>query len=162
MVLLAISAQGGKWTEAVIKIDGTGYRELVQGDRCAPGWSWDNHSLLCYSQTEGPDHIFARSLADGQMREVLRLDKKTFRGASFSPDGRFIAYAVTGGATLERVFVLPSQGGEPQLISDNATLLDWTRDGRYLAVASLRSGATALQLLPVKDGKAAGEPVFVR
>jgi Tol biopolymer transport system component len=57
---------------------------------------------------------------------------------------------------------MPSQGGEPQLISDNARLMDWTRDGRYLAVSMERSASEALYLLPMKDGKQAGDPVFVR
>jgi hypothetical protein len=41
-------------------------------------------------------------------------------------------------------------------------LLDWTADGRYLAIASERTGKGALHLLPIKDGKSAGEPVFVK
>jgi Tol biopolymer transport system component len=148
---------------AVIKTDGTYYRE-TRGTSCRPSWSWDNrYVLICERQPDGTTQLLRFSATEGSMREVLRLDKNTFRGASFSPDGRFIAYAVSGGATPESVFVLPSQGGEPQLISGSATtLLDWTRDGRYLAVAGPRSGAGALQLLPVKDGKPAGEPVFVR
>ena len=40
--------------------------------------------------------------------------------------------------------------------------MDWTRDGRYLAVSMERSASEALYLLPMKDGKQAGDPVFVR
>ncbi len=150
---------------AVIKADGTGYREfaLLGYVSPRPAWSWDSrHLLYIPSQTDGTARLVSVSVPDGQIQEVLRLDNTTILTASFSPDGRFIAYAASGGATLDRVFVVPSQGGEPQLISDNATFLDWTRDGRYLAVASPHSGVMALDLLPVKDGKPAGEPVFVR
>ena len=56
---------------------------------------------------------------------------------------------------------MPISGGEPELVSENAHLIDWTRDGRYLIVTSSHSGSEALYLLPIKDGKAAGDPVFV-
>jgi hypothetical protein len=79
----------------------------------------------------------------------------------FRPTAASLAY--TGGSYSSSVaLVLPSQCGEQQLISNNTSLMDWTRDGRYLAVASPHSGATALQLIPVKNGKPAGDPVFVR
>jgi hypothetical protein len=41
-------------------------------------------------------------------------------------------------------------------------LLDWTADGRYLAIASERTGKGGLHLLPIRDGKSAGAPVFLR
>jgi len=41
-------------------------------------------------------------------------------------------------------------------------LLDWTADGRYLAIGSERTGKGALHLLPIRDGKSAGAPVFIR
>jgi len=36
------------------------------------------------------------------------------------------------------------------------------RLGRYLAIASERTGKGALRLLPIKDGKSAGAPIFVK
>jgi len=48
------------------------------------------------------------------------------------------------------------------VVSDNARLLDWTRDGRYLIVDSARSGSEALYLIPMQDGRVAGDPVFIR
>jgi hypothetical protein len=148
-------------TLAVIRTDGTGYREIAAtGTIMPPSWSWDNRYVLLSPRS--PDGIFRLmriAAADGSAQEMLRRDT-VIRASSFSPDGRFIAFSEGGAGT--RTFVLPSQGGPPQLISDNAILMDWTRDGRYLAVASPHSGATAMQLLPVKDGKPAGDPVFVR
>jgi len=41
-------------------------------------------------------------------------------------------------------------------------LLDWTADGRYLAIGNEKMGKAALNLLPIKDGKAAGELAFVK
>jgi hypothetical protein len=41
-------------------------------------------------------------------------------------------------------------------------LFDWTVDGRYLAIALERIGKPALHILPVRNGKATGPPIFVR
>ena len=40
--------------------------------------------------------------------------------------------------------------------------MDWSSDGRFLAVSSRSSGSEALYLLPVKDGQSSGNPIFVR
>ena len=147
---------------AFLKADGTGYREITLTGVFLIGyetdWSWDNRYVLARSASpDGTIRLLRIAAADGSEQEVLRRNSSIF-AASFSPDGRFIAYCDGAPATS----VIPSQGGEPQLISGNAKLIDWTRDGRYLAVASAHSGAAALQLIPVKDGKPAGDPAFVR
>lgn len=40
-------------------------------------------------------------------------------------------------------------------------LLDWTADGRYLAIANERTGKGGLHLLPIRDGNSAGAPVLL-
>jgi WD40 repeat protein len=163
MALIVFGRQPGPAHRiAFIKADGTGYREITLTGVFLIGypadWSWDNRYVLARSASpDGTSRLLRIAAADGSEQEVLRRNSTIF-AASFSPDGRFIAYCDGAPAT----FVIPSQGGEPQLISGNAKLIDWTRDGRYLAVASAHSGAAALQLIPVKDGKPAGDPVFVR
>jgi Tol biopolymer transport system component len=160
MTDLVVADAAGERTTAVIKSDGTGYREVYKGPRplCTPSFSWDNHYiLLCPPQPEGGTRLIRISVADGKAQEIMQ--GRDIVVAKFSPDGNRIAYMSPAG----QIFVVPSHGGEPQLVFDRAQrLLDWTRDGRYLAIASDRSGATALSLLPLKEGKAAGEPVFVR
>ena len=80
-----------------------------------------------------------------------------------SPDGRFIAVADLAALyRLGNISIAPIEGGPPQLVADKARLIDWTRDGRYLIIASERSGTEALYLLPIKDGRPAGDPIFVR
>jgi Tol biopolymer transport system component len=160
MTDLVVADAAGERTTAVIKSDGTGYREVYKGPRplCRPSFSWDNHYLLfCLPQPDGGTRLTRISVGDDKIQEVMR--GRDIVEAQFSPDGSLIAYRSSAG----QLFVVPSQGGEAQLVFDSAQqLLDWTRDGRYLAIVSDRSGATALSLLPVKKGKAAGEPVFVR
>jgi Tol biopolymer transport system component len=160
MILLVVEDAAGERTSAVIKSDGTGYRGLDKGPRplCTPNFSWDNHYLLyCPALPDGGARLIKVSLDDGKVQEVLR--GRAIVAAQFSPNGSLIAYRSSTG----QIFVVPSQGGDPQLVFDNAQqLLDWTRDGRYLAIVSDHAGATGLSLLPIQGGKAAGEPVFVR
>jgi Tol biopolymer transport system component len=177
-------------TLAVIKTDGTGYRELGKDDQkeITPeergswdaNWSWDNRSLVAYSRPQkGGGHLMIISIADGQRRDLLRIEKGHFTKAVFSPDNRFIAYEVApsdqDSSGSSHIFILPTQGGEPHLVYEsdprlagspaflgNWTLRDWTADGRYLAITDRHFGESALYLLPVKDGALDGKSTFVR
>jgi Tol biopolymer transport system component len=113
------------------------------------------------------------SVADGQTRELLSLKAAKVTAVNFSPDGRLVAYQAQPSSVADpvsQIFVMPAEGGAPQLVYEerltsmlaSLKLLDWTADGRYLAIASERTGKGALHLLPIKDGKSAGEPVFVK
>jgi hypothetical protein len=165
-LMLLRRSQDTEYTVAVIKTDGTGYREIAAGGlvNVAPNWSWDNRYVLVPAHfPDGTDRLLRITAADGQSMEVLR-QNTGISGVSYSPDSRFIAYSEgsPGASALASTFIVPSEGGAPQLVSANARVLDWTRDGHYLAIASPRSGVMALQLLPVKDGRSDGEPVFLR
>jgi len=180
MVFLHLySKPGSPQTLAVVNTDGTGYREIAKLDGqpyCWASWSWDNRYLLCAESRDGSSRLLRISVADGQTRELLSLKTGSER-ASFSPDGRFVAYQVqpvSEADPVSRIFILPADGGEPQLVYEErqtgkfirwlrpCKLLDWTADGRYLAIASEHTGRGALDLLPIRDGKPAGAPIFVR
>ncbi len=173
---------------AVVKIDGTGYRELVRDDAQASifgtgdwdaSWSWDNRYLVVWSNREnGGGRLFVVSVADGQRRELLRIEKGYFNKAVFSPDGHFVAYELAplpGEGKTSHVCIVPAQGGESRQVYESApknfphgpglehwTLLDWTADGGHLAIADAPKGRAALYLLAVNNGAAAGVPAFVR
>lgn len=181
LVYLSFRAKPGEpQVLAVVKIDGTGYREIARLDHkspCWPTWSWDNRYLLCPQEQGDVTRLLRISTLDGQTRELLHVQSNRVQAATFSPDGRFIAYQVLASSAVDpysRIFVLPADGGEPKEVYEERPstgynryfqalqLLDWTADGRYLAIGSERGGKGALHLLPVKDGKPAGAPVFVR
>ncbi len=157
IIHIQLTRPDGSKTNAVVKTDGTGYREIGGDFSCGPGsWSWDNRSILvCDAQGETP-RLLRISIADGQIRKLPEVKGWDYR---FSPDGRFIVYSAYG-----KIFVMSSQGGEPQLLYDRGWVMDWTRDGRYLIFDSdfRGGGVDALYLLPVKDGQRAGDPVFIR
>jgi Tol biopolymer transport system component len=176
-------------TLAVIKTDGTGYRELIRDDAqnsifgenksFAMSCSWDDHNLLLSDfsvETNRVGQVWIVSVADGHRRILADAKEGVVRKAVFSPDGQFAAYEVWPRSRLEgeprsQVFVVPVQGGEPRLVFESApwqigndfmALMDWTADGRYISVHDIRQGKSALYLLPMKDGKADGTPAFVR
>lgn len=161
MLAMSLTRPDGSNIAAVIKTDGTGYREIMTGSSCVPGWSFDNRYLLvCMSQPDGTRQLLRVSLTDGEIRKVGETDSPLHLP---SPDGRFLATTNGGGLrVLGKISVAPSQGGEPQVVCDRARLIDWTRDGRYLIIAGELSGPEALYLLPMKDGRQAGDPVFIR
>jgi Tol biopolymer transport system component len=180
-VFLSLHAKAGEpQILALINDDGTGYREFARLDansHCWPTWSWDNRYLVCAESHDKVTRLLRISVADGQTRELLNLKDAYVEDAHLSPDGRFIAYeayATSDADPFSRIFVMPAEGGEPQLVFQQRQtdtffilfqqlrLLDWTADGRYLAIGSEKGGKGALDLLPMKDGKAAGEPLFVK
>ena len=180
-VFLSLHAKPGEpQIFAVINTDGTGYREFARLDgssHCWPTWSWDNRYLVCAESKDKVTRLLRISVADGQTHELLNLKDAYVEEAHFSPDGRFIAYeayATSDTDPFSRIFVMPAEGGEPQLVYEHRQtdtffilfqqlrLLDWTADGRYLAIGSDKGGKGALNLLPMKDGKAAGDPAFVK
>jgi Tol biopolymer transport system component len=177
-------------TLAVIKIDGTGYRELLKLDEwdSVSGvfvtWSWDDRSLFLYCPGDCLDaknahaRLWLVSAADGKRREFVHEEStKSIVRATFSPDGQFAAYEVwpmlpaSQGAT-SKVFVVPIAGIAPRLVYESdpwlggtvpfSALGDWTADGRYLVIKGIRGGSPALFRLPVKNGAAIGSPAFVR
>jgi Tol biopolymer transport system component len=129
-------------TLAVVKIDGTGYRELLhdneQGNIMGGDgafqvvWSWDNRMMLAYnvdwfnpSSKDSCPRLWLVSVADGKRRELVHEEStKCIVTAAFSPDGQFAAFEVLPimpfpqGAT-SKVFVVPIRGGEPRLIYES-------------------------------------------
>jgi Tol biopolymer transport system component len=173
---------------AVIKTDGTGYRELIRDDAknsifginasFSMNWSWDDKYVVLSDfspQSTLLGQVWIVSVADGHRRALAESNDSHVRKAVFSPNGQFLAYeAHPRNGQLEqtsRVFVVPVHGGEPRLVFESASwkvggsvmsLMDWTADGRYLAVHDVRQGRSALYLLPIKNGAANGEAAFVR
>jgi len=175
-------------TLAVVKTDGTGYRELIRDDaqnsifgannNLAMSWSWDDRNLLLsdfHPDAKRSGQLWLVSAADGRRRVLADAGDGAVRKAVFSPDGRFAAYSVAPRDLLSkqtsRVFVVPVVGGEPRMVYESApwkignpflALMDWSSDGRYLLIHDIRQGKSGLYLLPIRDGVANGEVSFVR
>jgi hypothetical protein len=138
---------------AVIKTDGTGYRELpnLPAGGIVATWSWDNRFVLIGATLKKV------AVADGQIQELL--PGGLAQDAKFSPDGRFIAFVELSNL----VQVISAQGGEPKAITPTAqasAVADWSRDGRFLVVADGPAGP--LYAVPIENGLPAGERVQIR
>ena len=165
---------------AVIKTDGTGYRELPNvsaRDGCRT-WSWDGlYILLCRDSMNGAGGRLSKvSIADGKEYELVNVKAGSVTHAAFSPDGRYIAYelSLNSPVVTSRIFLLHANGGEAQQVYEEHStggstadpeafrLLDWSADGRFLVIAGQRAGIGLLQLLSMREGRSTGAPIFVR
>jgi Tol biopolymer transport system component len=168
MVALYFPESGDKpQSYAVVKTDGTGYYEInatIDGTN-APivphlclSWSRDNRYILQCRQRADGVHLTQVSVADGQAIDLLPGLKTVILGTVFSPDDRFIAFQDAKGS----VYILPAKGSEPQLVAESATLVDWTEDGKYFVFAAEQGKTYSLFAVSIKDGRPAGDRVFIR
>ena len=164
-----LSAQGGPEKFAIVKTDGTGYRELEFTDNGKPlqvlglgpscaSWSWDNRYLLLCKPESAGTRLLKLSVADLKVQDLLPgkpVVGRRVRVAEFSPDGRYIAYG--GGPT----YIIPAQGGDSRLLAAGG-LVDWSADGRYAIIGEPRAGAMVLDAVPVTAGQPSGESIALR
>jgi Tol biopolymer transport system component len=152
----------------IMKTDGSGERTLELRENGAPlatsgrgplsmDWSWDNRYLVITNPHETGSRLLRVTVADGTVTEV----QPGLRGAAqarFSPDGQFIVYD-----SLGRIYVLPSGGGESQLIATGSGLpVGWTRDGRHVLVKERTTHGWLLSAVPVQHGRRQGAPIALR
>jgi len=147
-------------------LDGSGLRTLYneKDTYVVPlDWSPDAGSILAYRwrNTEGTDLILI-STADGSVR-VLRSTTSMWISASFSPDGRSVAFSFVreGKPPHGDVFLMTADGRNEVVIGGHPAedqLLRWTPDGRSLLFFSDRSGTWDIWTVAIAGGKQQGEP----
>jgi Tol biopolymer transport system component len=132
------------------------------------GWSPDGSQILALvSRKNGPRQMVLVSTTDGSTRVFTELKPKYPTTARFSPDSRYIAYDFLPDETSpERDIYLMSvdTGKAAPLIQHPADdyLLGWSKDGKWLAFASDRTGALGLWVVGMSGGKIQGEPQLVK
>lgn len=133
----------------------------------ATDWSHDGSLVLVNRGTEETNEIAVVSTADGAATVLKTLGPRDVWVVRFSPDDRFIAYDYpTSEDTDDRdIFILAADGGGESVLVDGPAddrLLGWAPDGRYILFLSDRAGTPGAWLIPVEDGRAAGEPYLVK
>ena len=146
-------------TSGVKIIDVASHKEVssFQVSKSHPvDWSRDGRFLLLRRWESvrgiGPASLLLLNIGNGST--TLLVDTMpTFSGASFSPDGRFVAYSAEV-AGAEHVFTIPITGGKRQHITDinGGSGPRWSPDGK--AIAFTRSDG--VWIIPVADGTASG------
>jgi WD40 repeat protein len=159
---------------AVVKSDGTGYREIdltidgvkvptttdvgVSAARCM-SWSTDNRSLLiCRQRADGLIHLVKVSVPDGRTIDLVPMTKTGILNAVFSPDDRFVAFTDARRVTT----IVSANGGGLQLVAEESEVIDWTEDGKYLVFAAPQGRAYALFAVPMTSAKPSGERILIR
>jgi len=87
--------------------------------------------------------------------------------ASFSPDGRFVAFSSVreGSPPHDDVFLMTADGRNEVVVAGHPAedrLLRWTPDGRSLLFLSDRSGTWDIWTVHITEGKQQGEPELLK
>jgi Tol biopolymer transport system component len=122
-------------------------------------WTRDGRFLLLAPVTLGGDRRGSLAIMPTSGGVISVLAEKTTGEGSFSPDGRYVTFAM-GEKGNEQIFILPTAGGERTQITTaeggNTTPL-WSPDGQ--SIAFLRPDG--IWLMHVSDGNVAGIPQLI-
>jgi len=155
-------------------LDGSGLRTLYSEKGAANvipfDWSPDAGSILVIRDRNKARELTLISTADGSVR-VLRsiaLSPLTLvPRASFSPDGRFIAFSSVreGSPPHGEVFLMTADGRNEVVVAGHPAedqLFGWTPDGTSLVFLSDRSGTWDIWAVHIAGGKQQGEPELLK
>ena len=154
-------------------LDGSGLRTLYsEKDSFVQylDWSPDAGSILALRGVPSKANDLALiSTADGSVR-ILRSIASAWsmlKRASFSPDGRFVAFSLVreGNPPNDDVFLMTADGRNEVVVAGHPAedeLLGWTPDGRSLVFLSDRSGTWDIWTVDITGGKQQGEPELLK
>ncbi len=177
--LLSYTAQPspGRIDLIVANADGSNPRRLYQGNPEAVwfypiGFSSDKRSIFITFNRKAAHpspgyHLGSLDVASGTLKVLKEIPRGQLASASLSPDGKWIAYAVhqSEGSANHDIAVLASDLSSDVVIVSNAAndrSPVWTADGKGILFVSNRRGTNDVLLVPVLNGKPAGEQKLVR
>jgi len=126
-----------------------------------PSWAPDGARLAFVYRSE-PDQtpVLATARSDGSDIRILYRAEHAhpfIKNASWSVDGREIAFVTSAGGASSTVWTIPEAGGTPRRLSDDPVGVFsaepvFTPDGRSVILSSNRGGATNLWSVPLAGG----------
>jgi Tol biopolymer transport system component len=133
-------------------------------------WSPDGTCLAAAFTDFGGDktsRIVLISVADGSLTQLKSTGWRSPELGGFSPDGKFLVYAVGRSATGDDQDVLAiavDGSGENVIVPgpSNDSQPSWTPDGKAIIFTSDRSGSQALWAIRVDRGTPKGSPQLIR
>ncbi|HUV64273.1 MAG TPA: M56 family metallopeptidase [Sedimentisphaerales bacterium] len=153
-------------------LDGSGVRTLYseKGSWVRPlDWSPDAGSILAVRDRNKAVELTLISTADGSLRVLRSITSVLYslKSASFSPDGRFVAFSLMfeGSPPQGDVFLMTADGRNEVVVAGHPAedhLLGWTPDGRSLVFLSDRSGTWDIWTVHITGGKQQGEPELLK
>jgi len=153
-------------------LDGSGFRTLYseKDSYIVPlDWSPDAGFILADRSQNKGDELILISTTDGSVR-VLRSISLSWNGlsmASFSPDGKFIAFSSVreGSSPQSDIFLMTADGRNEVVVAGHPAedqLLRWTPDGKSLLFLSDRTGTWDIWTIRITAGKQLGEPELLK
>jgi len=155
-------------------LDGSGLRTLYSEKGVANAlpvdWSSDAGSILALcSRDKSASELTLISTADGSVRVLRSITSPKFwlQMASFSPDGRFVAFSFVGEGNPPHgdVHLMTADGRNEVVVAEHPAedhLIRWTPDGRSLVFLSDRSGTWDIWTVHITGGKQQGEPELLK
>jgi Tol biopolymer transport system component/DNA-binding winged helix-turn-helix (wHTH) protein len=172
--VIAIAAlSGGAWYLAVparspeveirtiqlTSYEGNEWEPSFSPDGSQVAFAWDGGQI-------GRSQIYVKQLRSERLLRLSSTDAD-HRNPVWSPDGRWIALLRARGTAKVEVVVIPALGGPERILvefpppwsTSTAELrppvgyLDWSPDGRWLAVSERNSTTTALSLISVDNAE---------
>jgi len=154
-------------------LDGSGLRTLYSGEKGGEflpvDWSPDAGSILALRRHNKASELTLISTADGSVRVLRSIASawSMWKSASFSPDGRFVAFSLVreGSPPHSDVFLMTADGRNEVVVAGHSAedrLLGWTPDGRSLLFLSDRSGTCDIWSVHITGGKQQGEPELLK
>jgi Tol biopolymer transport system component len=132
-------------------------------------WSPDAGSILALRDRNKAIELTLISTADGSVRVLRSMASAWYMltSASFSPDGRFVAFSLVreGNPPHGDVFLMTVDGRNEVVVAGHPAedrLLAWTPDGRSLLFLSDRSGTWDIWTVHITGGKQQGEPELLK
>ena len=163
------------WTSSVVStrsLDGSDLRTLhteKNADVYPLDWSPDAGSIVALREEDATSELVVISTADGsvQARRSIPSGWISNERASYSPDGRFIAFGLlsSGSDHSGDIFLMTADGRNEVAVAGHPAyddLIGWTPDGRSLIFLSDRSGTADIWSVPVTGGRQEGEPVLLK
>jgi Tol biopolymer transport system component len=161
------------WSDLrIIRLDATEQRILFRSeeyDEVYPmDWSSDGSQVLAAFYGDFPEgkKIGLISVKTGS-EHILKTSDYGWSRMKFSRDDHFIAYDIyPEGEHSNRDITIQSADGKVEipLITHPAhdSLVGWSPDGKYVLFTSDRTGINDLWMIPVEDGKAAGNAQLIK
>ena len=129
------SKRTGSWEIFWKPADGSGEAEQLTGGGLTPvSWSPDSRVLVVNQSTPAGDvNLLALRMKEGRELQPL-ISTPSYEGdASFSPDGRWLAYVSDETGSMEiYVQAFPGLGAKRQISNENGESLVWVASGREL------------------------------
>jgi Tol biopolymer transport system component len=153
-------------------IDG-GTRTLIKNDHKVAQlfprqWSQDGESILAIKQDTAGTYTIGILKVNGG--SFIALHKTQWKGrfpdgdASFSPDGRYVAYS-DGEVNKHDIFIIDSKDGTKSVLTDHPTHERepiWSHDGRHIAFIRETKGEAMLFGVEMSNGRPVGMPFVIK